>query len=133
MVLDEQEIDFDIEVEDELRLTELEMAKLDLTDRDYQISRQRIEICDAKLANLALDYDRKKKQLRQERTEAERKSEQTAIIRNTVLSEVEHRLRKIDKDFSFREYLQQDDGTFIREKEVVPELEEESSSKLLEV
>ena len=128
---DEQEMDFDVELEDELRLTELEMAKLDLTDRDYQIARQRIEICDAKLANLSLDYDRKKTQLRQKRVEAERKSEQTAIIRNTVLSEVEQRLRKIDKDFSFREYLQQDDGTFIKETEVVPELEEETSEDLL--
>ena len=114
--------------EQELRLTELEMAKLDLTDRDYQIARQRVEICDAKLANLALDFDRKKTQLRQKRAEAERKSEQTAIIKNTVLADVESRLRKIDKDFSFREYLQQDDGTFVKESDVVPELEEDDSS-----
>jgi hypothetical protein len=103
----------------ELRITELESAHLDITERDVELAAKDIELVNAQLRNLAMDYERKKKQLADRLEVARRKSEQVALIRNKVLSEIEMRLIGIDKDFSFKTHLQQEDGTFVREEDIV--------------
>ena len=109
----------------------MESLKLDITERDNEIAMKDIEICNTKLRNLALDYESKKKRIVDALESAKLKSEQTALIRNQVLAEIENRLRGIDKEFSFKTHLQQDDGTFLREEDVVAAMDPTNSEELV--
>lgn len=97
----------------ELRLTPLEQAELNLCERDWELSVRDIELADARLRNLAMDFQQKKAQLVSAKETAQAKSEQLARIRNTKLVEIQKRLQTIVPEFDFKDYLEQDDGLLI--------------------
>lgn len=97
----------------ELRLTQLEQVELNLCDRDHELSVSNLELASAKLRNLEMDFQVKKSKLVDMIKVAKQKTEQLALIRNRKLSEIESRLRGIEPNFSFRDYLEQDDGLLV--------------------
>lgn len=107
----------------ELRLTELERAQLDICERDVEIAHLNIENASAKLRNLEMDYLSKREQLRTRKRDAQAKYEQVVRIKNTKLAEVEFRLREIDSTFSFKDYLEQEDGTLIKAEDRIGALD----------
>lgn len=108
---------------EELRLTPLEQAELNLCERDWELSVKDIELSNAKIQNLTMDYHQKSTKLKDMLLTAQRKSEQLALIRNRKLSEIESRLRSVDEKFSFRNYLEQDDGLLVPNEDLIPELD----------
>lgn len=98
---------------EELRLTQLEQVELNLCERDWELSLRDIELADARLRNLAMDFQQKKAQLISAKETAQAKSEQLARIRNTKLTEIQKRLQTIEPDFDFKDYLEQEDGLLI--------------------
>lgn len=108
---------------EELRLTQLEKVELDLCERDWELSLKEIELAEAKIRNLTMDFHSKQASLKEMKRTAQKKSEQLALIRNRKLAEVESRLRKIDKNFSFKDYLEQDDGLLILAEDKIASLD----------
>jgi hypothetical protein len=108
---------------EELRLTQLEQVELNLCERDWEMSLKDIELADARIRNLTMDFHQKQAALKDMKRNAQKKSEQMALIRNRKLAEVEFRLRKIDPDFSFKDYLEQDDGLLVRTEDKVAALD----------
>lgn len=106
---------------EELRLTQLERAELNLTERDWELSIKDIELADAKIRNLTMDFHQKMAALKDMLRNAKVKSEQLALIRNRKLAEIEHRLMRVQPGFSFKDYLEQDDGLLVKVDEKIPE------------
>lgn len=107
----------------ELRLSPLEQAELNLCDRDYELSMKDIELANAKLRNLDMDYQTKKGKLVSILKSSQQRSEQLAMIRNHKLAEIEKRLRAIDENFSFQGYLEQDDGLLVPNEDKIASLD----------
>lgn len=112
----------------ELRLTELEMAEMTITERDHQLSLKDIELASAKLMNLTMEFQRKQSLLKQMVVDAQRKSEQAAKIKNGKMAEVDQRLRTIDPEFSFSTYIIKDDGTLVPEGEIIGSKESDAEA-----
>lgn len=110
-----------VDIPQELRVTELEQVHFKLTDRDHDLAKMEEQLVRAKLENLRNNYQQQKFQLEQALKSAIHKIQQTAHIRNQVVKDAELRLREIDPEFSFQNYLIQDDGTLVPEEDVKPE------------
>ncbi len=114
----------------ELRVTELEQVHFKLTDRDYELAQVQEQLIRAKLENLRNSYQQQKFQLEQGLKSAIHKVQQTAHIRNQVVKDAELRLREIDPNFSFKDYLIQDDGRLIPEEDLIPPPDDGESTGL---
>jgi len=107
----------------ELRLTQLERVELNLCERDCELALKDIELANARIRNLTMDYHSKMSALKEQLKTAQVKSEQLVLIRNRKLAEIEHRLMQIEKGFSFTDYLEQEDGLLIRNDEKIGALD----------
>ena len=108
---------------EELRLTQLEQVELNLCERDEEYMRLKVQTVDAQITNLTLNYHQNLTKLKEERRTAVAKAEQATLIRNKKLSEIEHRLAKLQPGFNFRDYLEQDDGTLILAEDKIVSLD----------
>lgn len=108
---------------EELRLKEIEIVHLDLCERDVELQRANIDLANARITNLTMDYHRKLEAQKQQLRDAQQKYEHLAVIRNRKLAEIEDRLKKIEPAFSFQDYLQQDDGTLVLAEDKVASLD----------
>lgn len=112
---------------EELRITPLEHAELDLTERDWQLSLKDIELADAKITNLTMLYHQQVSSLKEQKRTAQTRSEHMCLVKNKKLSEVEFRLRTIKSDFSFKDYLEQNDGTLVLSEDIIGALDPTAS------
>lgn len=104
----------------ELRLKDVELVLLDLTERDWELAKANHLLAQQKLVNLNMQYSQDKAIILAEIKTALEKIDQMAAIRNDKLAEIEARLRGIEPNFSFRKYIQQDDGLMVSEEDIVP-------------
>lgn len=102
-----------------LRVTELESVELTLCERDHEYAKLQHELSQNKLVQLTMEYSNNKSVLLAEIRSALEKVEQTRVIWNRKLGEVEKRLQAIDPDFLFKDYLEQGDGTLVREEDII--------------
>lgn len=110
-------------IPEELRLTELEQVQLNLCERDWELSLKEVELVNAKIRNLTMDFHQKQAGLKEMLRTSQAKSQQLALIRNQKLAEIEARLRKINKDFSFKDYLEQDDGLLVPNEDMIASMD----------
>lgn len=114
----------ELEEKPELRLTRLEQAELNLCERDYELSMKEIDLANARIRNLTMDYHQKMASLKDMLRTQQQRSEQMALIRNQRLAEIEGRLRALDPKFSFKDYLEQDDGLLVPNEDKILELDQ---------
>ena len=121
----EPEVEPEVEPEEkpELRLSQLEQVELNLCERDYELSMKEIELVNARIRNLTMDYHQKTASLKDTLRMQQQRSEQMALIRNQKLAQIEGRLRDLDSGFSFKDYLEQDDGLLVPNEDKILELD----------
>jgi len=109
----------------ELRLTDLESAHLDICEKDEENKTLRLRCLEAEFTNLKMQWNQQSTSYKQKIRNARLKLEESVRIRNIRLAEIEKRLKKIEKDFDFKKYIQRDDGTLVLEADLIAAAEEE--------